>query len=61
MLDILDTTIELLYRYFFQGFQTQVQNSNTADQLFVEDVFQNIYGNTKVFWKTTLPGERGLR
>ena len=46
---------ELLHRYFFQDFQTQLQKGNTAGQLSGEDVFWNIYGNSKFFKKTTLP------
>ena len=49
--------MELLYRYFFQGFQTQGQNSNIADQLFGEDVFWDIYGGNKTFLKNYVTGE----
>ena len=35
--------------FFFQGFQKQRQSSNTADQLFGEKVFWNIYGSRKTF------------
>ena len=31
-----------------------MQKSNAADQLFGEDVFRNMYANSKVFWRITL-------
>ena len=52
-------TLETLTRnkYFFQTFQTQGRNSNTADQHFGEDVFWNIYGGNETFLKNYVTGE----